>query len=147
MSYIDISQLEELVELEAADVLASDGEKIGELEQVWVDTTNGLPEWGLVKAGKLFGGSRYVPLRAAEFGQGQLKVAYTKDEVDAAPDFDPQQASPEDERALYRHYGQPLPAPPPPQVRNPFDPLKAVWLPGVGEKAAAYGKPSRGDSD
>ncbi len=146
MSYIEISELDELVDLEGAAVLASDGEEIGELEQVWVDTTHGLPEWGLVKTGKLFGGSRYVPLRAAEFGEGQLKVAYTKKEVQSAPDFDPEQAGTDEVHALYRHYGQPLPAPPPPQVRNPFDPLKAVWLPGVGEKAAAYGHKSKGDT-
>lgn len=145
MSYIDLSQLEELVQLEGATVVGSDGDEIGELEQVWVDKTNGLPEWALVKTGGRVGGrSRYVPLRAAEFGEGQVKVNYTKDEVKAAPDFDPQQAGPDDEKALYRHYGQPLPAPPPPQVRNPFDMMTAAWIPGVGEKAAAYGHRSKG---
>ncbi len=117
MRDIDISQLGELIDLKGATVKGRDGEKIGKIEQIWVDKTNTLPEWALV-----------------------MTVAYTKDEVESAPDVEPDGASRDDELRLYQHYGQPLPAPPPPQVRNPFDRLTAVWVPGVGERAAAVGK-------
>ncbi|MDP9389072.1 MAG: PRC-barrel domain-containing protein [Actinomycetota bacterium] len=148
MGDIDMFQVDELIDLKGATVVGRDGEKIGKIEQIWVDTANALPEWALVKAGGLLGRhSRFVPLRAADFEQGEVKVAYTKDEVESAPDVDPDQVSRDDEVRLYQHYGQPRPAPPPPQVRNPFDRLSAVWVPGVGERAAAVGKHLRGGGE
>lgn len=141
MEPIDVTELDELFALKDATVVGIDGEKIGKVEQVWVDNVNGLPEWAEVKMGHLLGArSRYVPLRAAEIGEGEVKVAYTKDQVESAPGFQPGQAGPAEERGLYRHYGQPLPAPPPPEVRNPFDRLKSAWVPGVAEKAGEYGR-------
>ena len=111
---------EDLSVLEGATVLASDGSRIGKLEQVWVDKVNRQPEWASVKAGVLGTKSRLVPMRAAEHRDDTVVVKYTKDEVEQAPAIDPETAGPEDELRLYRHYRQPLPAPPPPQVRNPF---------------------------
>lgn len=148
MRDVDMSQVDELLDLKGGTVVGRDGEKIGKVEQIWVDTANALPEWALVKTGGLIAShSKFVPLRAADLEEGKVTVAYTKDEVESAPDVDPDRVSPDDEIGLYRHYRQPLPAPPPPQVRNPFDRLTAVWVPGVGERAAAVGKHLRGGGE
>lgn len=130
----DMSQLEELVDLRGADVVGSDGERIGTVEQIWVDNVNRLPEWAEVTAGRRGRGSRYVPLRAADFEDGRITVNYTADEVEGSPEVDPRTAGRAEGEALYRHYRQPLPAPPPPQVRNPFDRMTARWVPGTHEK-------------
>lgn len=136
MPDIDLSQVDELADLKGATVLASDGEKIGKIDQVWVDNVNNQPEWAAVKTGLLKTTPRYVPLRAADFGDGEVTLAYTKREVEASPDFDPATADQDQVVRLYRHYRQPLPAPPPPKIRNPFDRMTAVWVPGVTEKIA-----------
>ena len=124
------------MDLQGADVVSSDGERIGAVRQIWVDKVNVLPEWAEVIVGRLGGRSRYVPLRAAELGEGRIVVNYAKEEVETAPDFDPGGGRRAFE-ALYRHYRQPLPAPPPPEVRNPFDRMTATWIPGTREKAEA----------
>ena len=143
MPQMDLTQVDELVNLQGATVLDRDGERIGTIEQLWVNNVNNLPEWAAVKTGKLLGSmSRYVPLRAADISE-TVTVAYTKDEVKSSPQFEPQEASKDDIEALYRHYRQPLPAPAPPKVRNPFDRLTATWVPGVGREAAAVGEQYR----
>ncbi len=144
MPDIELTQIGELIELEGATVVGSDGERIGRVEQIWVDNVNGLPEWAAVRVGHLPGArTRLVPLRAADFGDGEVRVNYVKDEVEGAPDFEPAQAGPDDEERLYRHYRQPLPAPPPPKVRNPFDRMTAVWVPGVARRAAEAAEAGR----
>ena len=129
---IDMSQVDELLELRGAEVFANDGGRIGTVEQIWVDGVNGLPEWAEVRIGRR--GTRHVPLRAADMGDRRIEVNYTADEIRTAPEFDPGTADDDAVKALYRHYRQPLPAPPPPQVRNPFDRNTARWVPGTDEK-------------
>lgn len=136
MAEIDLSQVDELADLRGATALGSDGEKIGKIHQVWVDNVNQQPEWASVKTGALKTKERYVPLRAAQFGDGEVTLNYTSRDVETAPDFDPETADQDDVVRLYRHYRQPLPAPPPPKVRNPFDRMTAVWVPSVTEKVA-----------
>ena len=130
---IDMSQVDELLELRGAEVSANDGRRIGTVEQIWVDGVNGLPEWAEVRIGSRRA-TRHVPLRAADMADGGITVNYTADEVGSAPEFDPETADDDAVQALYRHYRQPLPAPPPPQVRNPFDRNTARWVPGTDER-------------
>ncbi len=129
MAETDISRADELVALRGRAVVSSDGETIGKIEQVWVDNVNGLPEWATVKMGRIRGHSRYVPLRPLEVRQDDVVVGCTRKQVEDAPEFDPETATPEAERSLYRHYGRPLPAPSPPEVRNPFTSVQPVWAP------------------
>ncbi len=137
MDPMDRPEVDELFDLQGKTVVASDGDKIGKIEQVYVDPDNNEPEWMVVKTGLLGARSRFVPFRATERQGDDIVVPYTKAQVKDAPDFDPETASHDDEVALYRHYGQPLKAPPPPTVRNPFARVQPVWaptaLPGWGE--------------
>lgn len=129
-----MSQMEELIDLRGAEVVDREGARIGTVAQIWVDNVNGLPEWAEVAMGRTGRNTRYVPLRAADLGDGRMVVNYTRDEVERSPDVDPRRSGRDEGEALYRHYRQPLPAPPPPHVRNPFDRMTARWVPGIHEK-------------
>jgi uncharacterized protein (TIGR02271 family) len=99
-------QTEELADLRGQDVIGADGEKIGKLEEVYLDDASGQPEWLAVTTG-LFGGNvSFVPLRDAQREGEGLRVPYDKAKVKDAPNIDPtQHLSPEEEHRLYQHYG------------------------------------------
>jgi hypothetical protein len=88
-------------------VLDRSGERIGKLAEFFLDAETDLPAWGAVTSG-LFGRRRsFVPLSEAEAaGDDELRVPFDKDHVLAAPQADPDvELSPDEEEALYRHYG------------------------------------------
>ncbi|MEV0256577.1 PRC and DUF2382 domain-containing protein [Streptomyces sp. NPDC050732] len=82
------------------------GEKIGSVEQVYLDDRTGRPEWITVKTG-LFGMKQsFVPLAGARRQDDQLHVATTKEAVKDAPRIDADQhIEPGEEHELYAHYG------------------------------------------
>lgn len=82
------------------------GEKIGSVEQVYLDDRTGRPEWVTVKTG-LFGMKQsFVPLSGARRQQDELHVAATKEAVKEAPRVDADQhLEPGQEQDLYTHYG------------------------------------------
>jgi uncharacterized protein (TIGR02271 family) len=84
-----------------------DGDKIGKVEDVYLDRSSGEPEWVAVKTG-LFGSNvSFVPIHGADTAGDDLRVAYEKDQVKDAPNVDPDgELSPEEERRLYQHYGR-----------------------------------------
>ncbi|MER0449849.1 PRC and DUF2382 domain-containing protein [Streptomyces sp. Edi4] len=83
-----------------------EGEKIGGVEQVYLDDASGRPEWVTVKTG-LFGTKEsFVPLAGARRDGEALHVAYAKSMVKDAPRLDAEEHLDADaERELYRHYG------------------------------------------
>lgn len=87
-------------------VVGTDGDKIGNVGQVYLDDQSGTPTWVTVKTG-LFGSSEsFIPVDDATFANGELRVPYTKDVVKDAPRVDADQAiSPAEEEELYRYYG------------------------------------------
>ena len=93
-------------ELNGANVTGRNGEKLGKVENVYLDNDTQRPEWAAIKTG-LFGGRvSLVPLATAQYHDGALEVPHTKDEVQNAPHHDPdQELSVDDERELFRHYG------------------------------------------
>ncbi|GAA3091686.1 PRC and DUF2382 domain-containing protein [Streptomyces rectiviolaceus] len=82
------------------------GEKIGSVEQVYLDDRTGRPEWVTVKTG-LFGMKQsFVPLAGARRQQDELHVTATKEAVKEAPRVDADQhLEPGQEQDLYTHYG------------------------------------------
>jgi uncharacterized protein (TIGR02271 family) len=89
------------------DVVDRDGDKIGKLEEIYLDEQTGQPEWALVKTGLFGGKGSFVPLTDAQPAGDDLQVAFEKDQVKDAPNVDPeQQLTPEEEAQLYRHYGR-----------------------------------------
>jgi uncharacterized protein (TIGR02271 family) len=95
----------DITSLRGCDVLDRDGDKIGKLDEVYLDNDTGEPEFGLVSGG-LFGGSHFVPLAEAHSEGGTLRVPYEKSQVKDAPGVRAdEQLSQDEEQRLYRHYG------------------------------------------
>lgn len=97
--------LEQWETLRGADVHAQDGEKIGSVEQIFVDEQTRRPEWIGLGTG-FFGTKRVlVPVEGSSLAEDHVTVAYAKDHVKDAPDIDADEISQETEAALYAHYG------------------------------------------
>jgi uncharacterized protein (TIGR02271 family) len=90
-----------------ATVVDSAGEKIGTVDDIYLDRASGEPEWAAVKTG-LFGmKSSFVPISGATGSGGELRVDVTKAQVKDAPKIDADgELSTEEEQQLYRHYGR-----------------------------------------
>lgn len=86
-------------------VVGGDGDKLGTVEDVYLDNASGEPAWLAVKTG-LFGSRRtFVPLREARMAGDDLQVPYDADVVKGAPHVDVDgELTPEEEDRLYRHY-------------------------------------------
>ncbi len=92
--------------LNNADVYDPNGDKIGSVGQVYLDTRSGEPEWVTVKTG-LFGTKEtFVPLQRASFTEDRLTVSYDKSTVKDAPRIDADGPLGYDEEGeLYKYYG------------------------------------------
>lgn len=86
-------------------VIDSEGNKVGDVGQVYLDDATGRPEWVTVRTG-LFGMKEtFVPLQGENVANGEIHVPYTKDQIKGAPSIDPEGHITEAEEAeLYRYY-------------------------------------------
>jgi len=84
-----------------------DGDKIGSVEEVYVDRQSGEPEWLAVKTG-LFGSKlSFVPIAEADASGDEVRVPYEKAQVKDSPNIESDgELSPDEESQLYRHYGR-----------------------------------------
>lgn len=87
-------------------VVTGEGDKVGTVGVVYLDDADDRPSWVTVHTGLFGTRESFVPLEGA-FVQGRdLVVAYPRDLIRHAPSVDRDgHLSPEDEAALYRHYG------------------------------------------
>jgi uncharacterized protein (TIGR02271 family) len=97
---------EDILSWRGQELRGSDGEKLGTIEEIYLDTDTREPEWALVTTG-LFGTKRsFVPLREASGSADGVTVPFDKSTVKDAPTVDPDgQLSRDEEAQLYRHYG------------------------------------------
>ena len=65
-----------------------DGDKIGKLEDVYVDVETDEPQFATVKEGFFDRHLTFVPLGGVRIGPEDLQVALTKDQVRSAPDIE-----------------------------------------------------------
>jgi uncharacterized protein (TIGR02271 family) len=89
-----------------ANVIGSDGDKIGSVGQVYVDNETGAPSWVSVRTGFFGTSESFVPIDQADQTGDELRVPFTKEFVKDAPRVDVDGAlehSQEDE--LYAYYG------------------------------------------
>ncbi len=97
--------IERLQELRGTTVYSSDGEKIGSVEEIYVDDQTEQPEWIGLGTG-FFGTKRViVPVEGADITGDRVTVPYTKDQVEGTPDIDGDEISQQTEAQLYSHYG------------------------------------------
>jgi uncharacterized protein (TIGR02271 family) len=101
-----MTQVTEAYEWRGRNVVSSDGDKIGTIEEIYLDTDTGQPEWATVRTGLLGTQHTFVPLAQVDHHHGEVVVPYSKDQVKDAPSVDPDgQLSHEEEDRLYDHYG------------------------------------------
>jgi hypothetical protein len=83
-----------------------DGQRIGKLEDVYVDVENDVPQFATVKEGFISRHLTFVPLGGVTVGPNQLQAAVTKQRVESAPNIEQhgEGLSQSDESALYHHY-------------------------------------------
>ena len=88
------------------ELRSSDDDKLGTIEEIYLDTRTDEPEWALITTG-LFGSKQsFVPLRDASQSDEGITVPFDKATVKDAPKIDPDgELSQQQEAELYRHYG------------------------------------------
>jgi len=102
---------EQAQELSGGNVVGSDGSKIGNVEQVYLDNETGQPEWLTTSVG-IFGSETFVPLARADVSGSEVRVPYDKAMVKDAPSISAEQElTPDQEAELYRYYGLDYSAP------------------------------------
>lgn len=84
----------------------NNGDKLGEVQEVFVDDHSGKPTFVEVKHG-LFGmSSSLVPLKGHRLQGDDLQLAFDKDRIKDAPNVDADQGlTPEEQNRIFEHYG------------------------------------------
>ena len=83
-----------------------DGEKIGKLQDVYVDVETDEPQFATVKEGFISRHLTFVPLAGIEVGPDSLRAAVSKAQVEDAPNIEQhgEELSQADESSLYHHF-------------------------------------------
>jgi stress response protein YsnF len=88
------------------DLIGGDGERIGEINDIYMDEETGQPEWFAVRTGWFGKRLSFVPIQGANWTESAISVSYDKAQVKNAPHAEPDgQLSQDEEAALYAHYG------------------------------------------
>ncbi len=82
------------------------GEKIGKLQDVYVDVETDEPQFATVKEGFIDRHLAFVPLGNIQIGPDDLQVSVTKERVKTAPHIEihGEELSQADESKLYHHF-------------------------------------------
>jgi len=84
----------------------SSGDKIGKIEDIYLDDQTGQPEWLAVKTGMFGANLSFIPLQGAAMQGDDVLVPFSKAQVKDAPNAAADGAlSQEEEARLYAHYG------------------------------------------
>lgn len=90
------------------DLVDDDGDRIGRIEDIYVDEDTGVPEWVAVTTGLFGTRTSFVPLRGCASDGDVLVAPWDKATVKDAPNAEADGALSEEEEArLYQHYGLP----------------------------------------
>src|SRR3954451_22830949 len=96
----------DVAQLRGQQLIDRDGDKVGKIDEIYLDEQTGRPEWLAVNTG-LFGSNvSFVPLAQATTEGDSVRVPYEKSQIKDAPNAQADgQLSQEEEARLYRHYG------------------------------------------
>jgi uncharacterized protein (TIGR02271 family) len=84
-----------------------DGEKLGTIDEIYLDRRSGEPEWVTVSTGLFGARTSFVPIADADAVDEEVRLPYSKEQIKAAPNIDADDAlSAEEEQRLYAHYGR-----------------------------------------
>lgn len=97
---------QELLSARGEELVDRDGDKVGKIEEIYLDADTDQPEWALVSTG-LFGSKQtFIPIREASRSGDALQVPFESSLIKDAPKMDADgQLSQDEEEQLYRHYG------------------------------------------
>jgi len=99
-------QTEQVAAWRGSNAVDADGNKIGTIEEVYLDAETNQPEWLAVKTGLFGSRMSFVPVAQASDAGGDVRVPYSKDPVKDAPHAEADgRLSQQEEAQLYRHYG------------------------------------------
>ncbi len=99
-------QTQEKLSWRGQDLVDRDGDKLGRIEEIYLDEETDAPEWALVNTGLFGGKSTFVPIANATPGDDGVRVPFEKSHVKDAPAIDAAgELSQQEEQELYRHYG------------------------------------------
>jgi uncharacterized protein (TIGR02271 family) len=97
---------EQVREWRGANLVDRNGDKIGTIDEIYLDSQSNEPEWALVNTGLFGTKSTFVPIGDASREGNDLHVPVAKAHVKDAPSIDADgQLSQQEESELYRHYG------------------------------------------
>ncbi len=97
---------ENAIEWRGHNMVDRDGDKIGRIEEIFLDSETDSPEWALVRTGLFGTRSTFVPLEGATVQGDTVQVPQEKGVVQDAPGMEREgQLSQEEEEQLYRYYG------------------------------------------
>jgi hypothetical protein len=100
-----MAEVENLADWRGKEILDRDDEKVGKLEEVYVDTETDQPIFGTVKEGVIGKHLTFVPLTGATVSPDGLKVTVSKKQIKDAPNIDQDgELDASGESDLYRHY-------------------------------------------
>jgi uncharacterized protein (TIGR02271 family) len=96
----------DVTQLRGQQLVDRDGDKIGKIEEIYLDEQTGRPEWLAVKTGMFGSNVSFVPLAQASVDGDTVRVPFEKSQVKDAPNAEADgQLSQDEEARLYRHYG------------------------------------------
>ncbi|MGA2519342.1 MAG: PRC-barrel domain-containing protein [Acidimicrobiales bacterium] len=87
-------------------IVDTNGERIGKLQDVYVDVETDEPQFATVKEGFIGRHLTFVPLAGIQVGPDDLVVTATREQVRSAPDIElhGEELSQADESTLYHHF-------------------------------------------
>jgi hypothetical protein len=98
-----MSELRPMIGAEALDV---DGNKVGDIEGVFVDKDSREPEWIRLKSSGLLGSKQVVvPLEGAVKTEKGLRIPYPKEQIKDAPGVGAEEITKNEEARIYNHFG------------------------------------------
>jgi uncharacterized protein (TIGR02271 family) len=101
-----MTQVTEAYDWRGRDIIDSDGEKVGTLEELFRDEDTQQPEWAVVRTGMFGTKLSFVPIQGAEPRGENVQVLFSKAQIKDAPRIDDSdgQLSQDEEAQLYEHY-------------------------------------------
>jgi uncharacterized protein (TIGR02271 family) len=95
-----------LRQMRGQPVFDSQHEKIGKVDEIYLDDATQQPEWIGIGSGGFFGSKHHlVPVQAATLEKDGIMVRFSKDQVKKTPDISGDEITQEQERKLYSAYG------------------------------------------
>ena len=98
--------IEDIQTWRGGEAIGADGEKLGTIEDIYLDRDTGDPEWVALRTGMFGTKLSFAPLAQGRRDGDAIVLPYDKGQIKDAPRVDADgQLSQEEEAVLYRHYG------------------------------------------